>query len=107
MVDDKDEVRQVSIKYPESDDVVAVWANNLVVQHTPAGEFIVGFYAVYPPILIGDAEEVKGRSEAITSLPARCVAKAVVSAVSMPGFVSVLERHMKQFQSGQEKVDGR
>lgn len=68
----------VPIKWPTSDDV-ALYANNLIVQHTPDGNFAyLSFYQVNPLYFVGTEEERQKQLEQVQSLPAVLVAKLVV-----------------------------
>ena len=50
--------------YPES--IVSRYATNLVVQHTEH-EFILSFFEVKPPVILGTAEEQKEKAQQFKS----------------------------------------
>jgi hypothetical protein len=96
--------RAVPIEWHTPAEIVSRYASNLVVQHTQH-EFIISFFEVLPPILLGLPEERQTQLEQIESVQAQCVARIVVAANRMPEFVKVLQDNVEQYlnASKQEK----
>jgi hypothetical protein len=78
------------------DDAVAQYATNLVVQHTE-NEFVLSFYQVHSPIILGDEEERQHQLEQIDSVPATCVGRIVISPRRMRKFLSALQQNYEGF----------
>jgi len=85
------------------DDLPSQLATNLVVQHT-GHEFILSFFQVSPPFILGGMEEIKQQLADIESVRAECVARIVVAGTRMPGFVRALQSNLETFLANQEDV---
>jgi hypothetical protein len=68
------------------------YATNMVVQSTEH-EFILSFYQVSPPLLLGSAEEVEEKLAQMGAIRAECVARLIVAPGRMGEFVEVLRRN--------------
>lgn len=101
MADDSREVR-ISFQTPEG--FRTLYATNLVVQHT-LHEFIVTFFEVIPPLLIGTPEMKKQQLESVREINGTVLARIAVSASRMEEFVQVLSDNLKTFKATQ--VEGR
>jgi Protein of unknown function (DUF3467) len=87
--------------FPEQ--IASRYATNLVVQSTQH-EFIISFFEVRHPILIGSPEEQRAQLEQIKSIRAECVARIIVAAEKMPEFLQVLQVRLDAFQARREKM---
>ena len=76
----------------------ARYAQNFVIQHSEH-EFLISFFEIWPPMLLGEPEVIAKRAEAIKSVPARCVGQIIVSAERMPDLIRVLQDNMTQYLS--------
>jgi hypothetical protein len=97
MADESDEGKPVRIDLRVPPDLPSLYATNMVVQHTPH-EFIVSFFNVQPPALLGTPEEKAQQLEAVDSVPAQCVARIVVAARRMGDFIQVLQDNHKTWE---------
>ncbi len=77
--------------------IVSRYATNLVVQHTEH-EFIVSFYEVQPPLLLGTPEENKAALEHLGEVRATCVARIIIAAGRMAEFVKVLQDNVATYE---------
>jgi hypothetical protein len=78
------------------------YATNLVVQHTDH-EFIISFFKVAPPLVVGEPEEVKAQLEQVESVRAECVAQVIVAAGRMPEFVDAFQRNLEGYRTRLEE----
>ena len=85
----------LELYYPEN--MMSRYANHLIVQHTEHA-FVLSFFEVRPPILLGSPEERKEEALQIKSVKAECVARVVVSAERMSDFVQVLQDNLRKYQ---------
>ncbi len=83
--------------------IVSQYATNLVVQYT-GNEFIISFFEVHPPILLGTQEEVEAKLEKIDSVKAECIARIIVSADRMPVFLRALTNNVQKHLENSENV---
>lgn len=101
MPENKDGVL-LPIEWHISEEVTTKYATNLVIQHTEH-EFIISFFEIYPPVLLGPPEGQKLQAEMIDTVRAECVARIVVASDRMPEFVRVLQDNLGTYQ---EKDNG-
>ncbi len=85
-------------------DLVSRYANNITVQHTEH-EFIVSFFEVRPPLILGSGEEKKARLEQLGSVRAECVTRIIVAAENMPGFVEALQENLEKYRSEKAQLE--
>jgi hypothetical protein len=81
------------------------YTTNYVVQQTEH-EFIISFFEIVPPILLGPPDEVRAAAESITSIRATCVGRVVVAAERMPDLIRILRENMEKYHArhGQEET---
>lgn len=94
-------LREIPVEW-EIPDSPAPYATNLVVQHTEH-EFRISFFQVEQPILLGEEEERDRQAEAVEMVPARCVARVIVSATKMEDFVNVLQENFGRYKNTYER----
>jgi len=89
---------------PES--ITSHYTTNYVVQHTEH-EFIISFFEVPTPILLGPPDEVRNAARQMESVRATCVARVVIAAGRMPDFVRILQENLETYRArfGQEEHD--
>lgn len=84
-------------KYPE--DLESNFVSNIVVQHQP-DFFILSFFEVWPPPILGDTEEERQQAlESIEEVEATCVARLVVTPGRMQQFIQVMSDNWEKYQS--------
>lgn len=75
-------------------DLVARYATNMVIQRAE-NEFIISFFEVKPPLILGTPESIAEQVEKMKSIRAVCVAQIIVAADKMPSFVDALQRNLE------------
>jgi len=80
------------------DGILSRYVTNIVVQHTEH-EFIISFFEVRPPIVLGSDEEKEAQLKQIDSVRAECVARIVVAADRLPDFIRVLNENLATYRS--------
>lgn len=85
----------VPIEWQIPDDMIPRYATNFVVQST-GHEFVISFFEVRPPFLLGAPEDRKARLEELGSVPARCVAQIVLSPTRMAELIRLLNTQFEQ-----------
>lgn len=82
--------------YP--DDLQSHFVSNIVVQHQHDA-FILSFFEVWPPAVLGESEEEKREVlESLDSVEARCVARLVVTPSRMREFVTVVTENIENYE---------
>lgn len=87
----------VPIEWRVPDTIIPRYATNMIVQNSEH-EFVISFFEVTPPVLLGSPEDQIKQAMAIGSIPANCVARIVVAASRMPEFVRALQTNLDQWQ---------
>lgn len=83
--------------YPEN--LHSHFVSNIVVQHEP-DSFILSFFEVWPPAIIGGDEEEKQKElEKINRVEAKCVARLVVTPKKMADFVKAMTENLKTYET--------
>jgi len=84
------------------DDIQSRYATNIVVQSGP-NEFIISFFEIRPPIVLGSPEQVKATLEQIKSIRAICVSRIIISREEFPRMIKVLQDQLERSQPIPEK----
>ncbi len=88
--------KEVPIEFVPSD-IPGLYATNIVVQHTPT-EFVISFWEVKAPPILGTTEARKAKIERVEQVPAHCVARLVVSPGRMKSFVGAMQENWESYQ---------
>ena len=98
-----DEIR-LPIEWVIDENTPTGYATNMIVQHTNH-EFIISFFEMKPPLLIGDAEEQRQQAATVGSIKARCVSQITINAERMPHFIEALEQNYRQFVENRSQIE--
>jgi hypothetical protein len=104
MAEERPESRRVPIEWRIPERLISQYATNFVVQRSEH-EFIIFFFELRPPLVLGSPEEQMAALEKIPSVPAECIARIVVAAERLPEFVKVLQAQLEQFPSSKRKPE--
>lgn len=77
------------------DDMPGRYATNILVQGNE-NEFIIYFFEISQPILLGSPEEQQEIIKSLKSIKASCLAKIIVSPQRLPEFVKVLQDQVER-----------
>lgn len=83
------------IEWNVSDDVVARYATNMLVQKGE-NEFIISFFETKPPLILGTPDEINKRVNDLKSIKANCVSQIIIAAEKMPSFIEALQSSLKR-----------
>ncbi|MCC6458041.1 MAG: DUF3467 domain-containing protein [Caldilineaceae bacterium] len=92
------EAKDIPIEWDFPEDLQTLYANNFLVQHSES-EFIVSFFEVFPPLLLGEPEEIQKQVEQLSSIRSRCVARIVIPTQKMESFIGALVQNHTRFMS--------
>jgi hypothetical protein len=82
--------------YPE--DLQSHFVSNLVVQHRPEF-FILSFFEVWPPAILGETEEEKKQVlDNLDHVEAKCVSRIVLTPGKMQEFVEVMSENLEKWE---------
>lgn len=91
---------QLRINYEVPENVPTRYATHIVAQHGDR-EFLISFFEVWPPLLLGTPEEIQAQIEQTDHVKAKCVARIVVSADRLTEFIQVLQNNLQKFTAKQ------
>ena len=89
--------KPIPIDWQIPEDLPVLFANNITVQHTEH-EFILTFYQVTPPPLLGPLAEQKLKQ--MEEVPAVAVARVAVSAGRLPDFIAAMQETLEKHYPG-------
>ncbi|MDX9865721.1 MAG: DUF3467 domain-containing protein [Anaerolineaceae bacterium] len=90
--------KQIKIERLYPKDLQSHFVSNVVVQHQP-DIFILSFFEVWPPAILGDSdEEKKDALESIEKVEANCVARLVLTPDKMKEFVEVMTENINAYE---------
>jgi hypothetical protein len=90
----------IEFSFPES--LQSRYSNNFLVQHSD-GEFIISFFEVLPPVVLGEPQQVIEQLRQIKSVRADCVARIIVPSEKMPDLIRVLQDNLERHASSDRK----
>jgi hypothetical protein len=95
MPDDQEQPNdlEVPIEWYVPESIISQYATNLVVQRSEH-EYIISFFDTKPPLIIGVPS--KEALDNLKSVRAECVARIIVAAARMPGFVKALQTNLER-----------
>lgn len=102
-----DEVtKKVKIERVYPDDLKSYFVSNVVVQHQP-DNFILSFFEVWPPAILGQTDEEKEKEfSAIDRVEAKCVARLVLTPSTMKQFLDTIADNWKNYEQLVQMVSG-
>ena len=92
---------RIPIEWEFPDGLISRYANNFVVQHSET-EFVIQFFEILPPILLGTPDRIQTQIEQIKTIRAECVGRIIISTEKMPEFIHVLQENYEKFLSKKE-----
>lgn len=104
--DQKDQERvEVPIKYVIPDEIVTQYVTDMVIQHTDQ-EFLISFWEIQRPMLLGTEEERKAQIQMIEFVENRCVARFVITPDRMQRFLDAMKENVDRYQKARaDKTD--
>ena len=81
--------------YPE--DQISRYASNIIVQHGRR-EFILSFFEVRSPVLLGSPEEREEAARSLESVRAECVARIIVAPDALQEFIEVMQDNLRNYR---------
>ena len=91
-------VKKVGIERIYPQDLQSHFVSNIVVQHQP-DIFILSFFEVWPPAIVGDTDEEKQKAlAAVERVEAKCVARLVFTPSTMREFVETMTESLQNYE---------
>jgi hypothetical protein len=96
---EKRAVKKIRIERIHPENLSSYFVSNLVVQHEKES-FIMSFFEVWPPAIVGDTDEEKQAAlDAIDHVDAKCVARLVVTPQRMREFVTIMSDNLSAYEA--------
>lgn len=90
--------KKIKIERTYPDDLKSYFVANVVVQHQP-DNFILSFFEVWPPAILGETEEEKLKEfNTIDQVEAKCVARLVLTPSKMKEFLDTMADNWKNYE---------
>jgi hypothetical protein len=89
-------VMQLPIHWLIPENISSRYANNIVIQHTE-DEFVLSFFEIHPPLMLGLSEEVS-EEQLPDAVEAECVARIIVSRNKIESFIEALETNFARYK---------
>ena len=96
------EVLHFPLSWHVPEDLVARYASNMVVQRLE-NEYLISFFEIKPPIVLGSPEEIKEQTKEIRDIKATYVAQIFISEDKMPVFIKALQENLNKSFTSVEK----
>jgi hypothetical protein len=93
---DQDKVG-IPVKYVIPDEIITRYATDMVVQHSDQ-EFLISFWEIQRPVLLGTDEERKAQVQMIKFIENRCVARFAITPDRMQKFLDALKENVDHYQ---------
>ncbi len=90
--------QEMPINWFVSERIETRYANNVVIQHSK-NEFVISFFEILPPLLLGSPQEVQAQLQQMRTIHAECVARIVMSPESAQNFARALQQNLINYQS--------
>jgi hypothetical protein len=103
--------RQVPINHVYPDNLVTHFTTHVVAQFQQ-DHFILSFFEIFPPPLLGETDDEKLRAlKALDHVDAKCVARIVVTPARMEDVIKILSENLAKYKQmagdpQKEKGDG-
>ncbi|HZO72784.1 MAG TPA: DUF3467 domain-containing protein [Ktedonobacteraceae bacterium] len=96
----------VAIEWYIPDDIQSKYASNAYVQ-VGEYEFTLSFFETFLPIFSGSPEENRAKIEQLGSIPAKCVARVVVSPELVPKLIQALQTGLDGYLTAKKLLEER
>ncbi len=83
--------KEIPIEWVIPEGVIARYASNVVVQKTESN-YLISFFEIQPPLIIGDAETINFNLSKIDKIAAKCVAQVYMSNEQIKAFYDLLHK---------------
>lgn len=77
--------------------LISRYATNMTIQQGE-NEFIISFFEVIPPILLGTPEDRAKKISAMKEIRAECVARLIVAADKLPSFIGAMQSNLEIYE---------
>ena len=98
MSDEEIVAKNIRIERTYPADLQSHFVSDIVVQHQP-DTFILSFFEIWPPPILGESEEEKQRKlDALDHVEAKCVARLVVTPSKMREFLETMSENLRNYE---------
>jgi hypothetical protein len=94
----EEESKDLEIDWATIEQLPPLYATNMVIQHTES-EFIINLYQLLPPVIWGTEEQKRARIEEMSMIQTTPLARVVITADRMPGFVRALKKNLDVYET--------
>ena len=91
------EKQQFPVEWYTPDDIKTYHATDMTVSFT-GHDFVVSFFEVRPPLILGSMSERRAQSKEIKSVRKQCVSRIAVNVDRMPAFIKAFQTNLKRYK---------
>jgi len=96
--------KKIPIKLSYPNELQSHFSSNFVVQHQP-DHFILSFFEVFPPPIIGETEEEKKEIlENIDHIDAKCIARIILTPDKLEDMIKALQENFDNYLNKKKSV---
>jgi len=104
-MEEKDQDRvAIPVKYVVPDEIVTQYVTDMVVQHSDQ-EFLISFWEIQRPVLLGSEEERKAQIQMIKFLENRCIARFAITPERMQKFLDAMKENLDRYHKMKSNAD--
>lgn len=92
------QIARIPIEWRVPENLMSVFASNMVIQRIENSFFKLSFFEIKPPIQLDDSAPTP------TKIRADCVASVIVTPDKLPKFIEVLQKHLDKYIAKQQEV---
>lgn len=88
----------IPLRWHIPDNIVSRYATNMTIQEGE-NEFIISFFEVIPPILLGPPDARAKKIKDLKEINAECVARVIVAADKLPSFIDAMQSNLEIYKA--------
>ena len=88
---------QVPVEWYTPDEIKTYHATDMTVSFT-GHDFVVSFFEVRPPVILGSMSERIAQSKVIKSVRKQCVTRVAVNVDRLPAFIKALQTNLRRYK---------
>lgn len=93
---------KIPIEWYVPEGLMSQYATNMVIQHTDQ-EFMISFFEIKHPIILGPDEEVKNQYEKIGKVRAECITRIILTPDRLKDFIASMQTNYEKFQKRKQE----
>lgn len=89
--------KSIPVEFVIPPELISYYPNNYIIQDN-GNDFVISFFEIFPPIVLGNPEEVEIQVNNIDKVQAKCIARLQFSNEHFQEFLKVMNDHFEKRQ---------